>query len=194
MSPGLSSGFARVAEGGRGADDGDRASNRAGRRAALTVFVFGLLVIVLWAWQPRGLELWLKALHIVAVISWMAGLLYLPRLFIYHSQSAVGSAESETFKTMERRLLAVIMRPAMIATWVLGLYLAYASFGFSGGWLWAKIALVVGLSAVHGHFAGAARALAADERRRSTRYWRMMNEVPTVLMVAIVILVVVKPF
>ena len=138
--------------------------------------------------------LWLKALHIIAVISWMAGMLYLPRLFVYHCAAALGSPQSETFKVMERRLLRLIINPAMIATWVLGLWLAWDAGLWHVGWLHAKIALVIGLSAVHGFFARCVKDFAADRNTLSPRFYRMVNEVPTILMIAIVILVVVKPF
>jgi len=138
--------------------------------------------------------LWLKALHIIAVISWMAGMLYLPRLFVYHCAATPGSPQSETFKVMERRLLRLIINPAMIATWVLGLWLAWDAGLWHVGWLHAKIALVIGLSAVHGFFARCVKDFAADRNTRSPRFYRIINEVPTVLMIVIVILVVVKPF
>lgn len=167
---------------------------RAVGRAAIAVAVLLAVVAGLFTWQPASLDLWIKAVHVIAVISWMAGLLYLPRLFIYHTDTVVGSEASETFKIMERRLLVAIMRPAMIVSWFLGLWLAYSSFGFSGTWLWLKLAAVIGLTASHVHFAAAAKSLARDERLHTTRYWRAMNEVPTVLMIAIVVLVIVKPF
>jgi protoporphyrinogen IX oxidase len=141
-----------------------------------------------------SLYLWLKAAHVIAIIAWMAGMLYLPRLFVYHSQVAPGSAQSETFKVMERRLLKAIINPAMIAAWALGLWLAWDAGLFRQGWLHAKLVLVIALSGLHGHFSAAGRAFAEDRNTRSARYWRVMNEVPTVLMVGIVILVIVKPF
>jgi protoporphyrinogen IX oxidase len=142
---------------------------------------------------------WIKAFHIIAVIAWMAGMLYLPRLFVYHCAAEKDSAQSETFKVMERRLLRGIINPAMIAAIALGLWLAWlgpdSRYGwFASGWLWAKIALVLGLSAVHGLFARWVKAFAADSNRHSQRFYRFINEVPTVLMIAIVILVVLKPF
>jgi putative membrane protein len=140
------------------------------------------------------LYLWLKAFHIIAVIAWMAGMLYLPRLFVYHADAEVGSEQSETFKVMERRLLKAIINPSMIAVWVLGLYLAWSGGWFVAGWLHAKIALVIVMSAIHGYYAGAVRAFAEDRNKKSARHWRMMNEVPTLLLIGIVILVVVKPF
>jgi putative membrane protein len=140
------------------------------------------------------LYLWLKTLHILAVISWMAAMLYLPRLMVYHADAAVGSATSETFKVMERRLLKGIATPAMIATWVFGLWLAYEGGFFSSGWLHAKLTLVLVLSGIHGFLAGAVRKFAEDRNTRSARTWRILNEVPAVLLVFIVILVVFKPF
>jgi protoporphyrinogen IX oxidase len=143
--------------------------------------------------------LWLKSFHIVAVIAWMAGMLYLPRLFVYHCAAEKGSVQSETFKVMERRLLRGIINPAMIATWVLGLSLAWlgpdSRYGwFDSGWLQAKIVLVLVLSALHGFFARWVKDFAADQNRHSPRFYRVINEVPTVLMILIVLLVVLKPF
>ncbi|UZF91203.1 protoporphyrinogen oxidase HemJ [Bosea sp. NBC_00550] len=137
---------------------------------------------------------WIKAFHVVAVISWMAGMLYLPRLMVYHAEAQTGSIQSETFKIMERRLLKGIINPAMMLTWVLGLYLAWYAFGFKGGWLHAKLLLVVILSGIHGMLAKHVRAFAEDRNQKPARYFRMINEVPAVLMLAIVILVIVKPF
>ena len=137
---------------------------------------------------------WLKAFHIIAVIAWMAGMLYLPRLFVYHSAADVGSIQSETFKVMERRLLRAIMTPAMIATWLLGLWLAYQGGWFKAPWLHAKFLLVILLSGVHGMLSRYVKDFAADKRRKSAKFYRIINEVPTVLMILIVILAVVKPF
>jgi len=138
--------------------------------------------------------LWLKALHIVAVISWMAGLLYLPRLFVYHCEAEPGSPQSETFKTMERRLLKAIINPAMIVTWGLGIWLAWIGPYLTAGWLHAKLALVLILSGLHGLFARWVKDFAADRNRHSAAFYRIMNEVPTLLMIGIVILAIVKPF
>jgi len=137
---------------------------------------------------------WLKAFHIIAVIAWMAGMLYLPRLFVYHCAAEPGSKQSETFKVMERRLLKAIINPAMIATWVLGLWLAWQSGFYAAGWLHAKLVLVLAMSAVHGLFVGYVGAFAKDRNQHSQRFFRLFNEVPTVLMIGIVILAVVKPF
>ena len=139
---------------------------------------------------------WLKAFHIIAVISWMAGMLYLPRLYVYHCEVAPGSAESARFKTMERRLLRAIVNPAMAATWLLGitLILTPASGGFGQGWLHAKLLLVLALSAAHGLFSKWRKDFEKDANTRPAKFYRIWNEVPAVLMIAIVILVVVKPF
>ena len=136
----------------------------------------------------------LKALHIVAVIAWMAGLLYLPRLFVYHADTPKGSPQSETFKVMERRLLRAIINPAMVVTWVLGLWLAWDAGLHQAGWLRAKFALVIAMSAMHGMFVRYVRDFANDRNRHTQHFYRIINEVPTLLMIGIVILVVVKPF
>jgi protoporphyrinogen IX oxidase len=137
---------------------------------------------------------WAKALHVIAVIAWMAGMLYLPRLFVYHCEAEPGSKQSETFKVMERRLMRAIINPAMIATWLLGLGLAYEGGWFGFHWLQAKIVLVLAMSGVHGLLARWMRDFAADRNRNSQKFYRVINEVPTILMVGIVLLAVVKPF
>jgi len=164
------------------------------KRAAISIAVFLVLAGLLFLFGPEDFYPWAKAIHIIAVIAWMAGMLYLPRLFVYHAQAERGSVQSETFKIMERRLLRGIINPAMILTWAFGLWLAWKVFHFQGGWLHAKIALVVIMSAVHGYLAGAVRKFAEDRNEKSVRHWRIVNEIPTLLMIAIVILVVVKPF
>ena len=140
------------------------------------------------------LYLWVKALHVIAVIAWMAGMLYLPRLFVYHAEAEKGSVQSETFKIMERRLLKAIINPAMIAAWVLGLFSLVEGGWWRSGWLHAKFALVVAFSGVHGIYSRWLKNFAADRNTRSARFFRMWNEVPTLLMIGIVILVIVKPF
>jgi putative membrane protein len=137
---------------------------------------------------------WIKALHVIAVISWMAGMLYLPRLFVYHCEAEIGSKQSETFKVMERRLLKAIINPAMIVTWLAGLYLVWAGHWYLSGWFHAKFLLVLIMSGIHGFFVRYVRAFATDKNTHSQRFYRIINEVPTVLMIAIVILVIVKPF
>ena len=164
------------------------------RLAAIAIATAVVAVVVLLWLLPASAYAWVKALHIIAVIAWMAGMLYLPRLFVYHSTAEKGSAQSETFKLMERRLLRGIINPAMVATWVFGLWLAWSGSWFTPGWLQLKLALVVLLSALHGLFARWVKAFAADENHHSQRFYRVINEVPTVLMIVIVILVVLKPF
>ncbi len=137
---------------------------------------------------------WLKAFHIIAIIAWMAGMLYLPRLFVYHCETDVGSMQSETFKVMERRLLKAIINPAMIATWVLGLWLAWSGGFLKAPWLHAKLVLVIGMSGVHGMLSRYVKDFAADRRRKSQKFFRIINEVSTILMILIVILAVIKPF
>jgi protoporphyrinogen IX oxidase len=137
---------------------------------------------------------WIKVLHVLAIISWMAGLLYLPRLFVYHCSAPAGSVQSETFKVMERRLLKAIMTPAMLVSWASGLYLAWSAGFFVQGWFHAKLLGVMLMSAAHGFLAGGVRRFADDANQRSERFFRVLNEVPTLLMIAIVIMVIVKPF
>ena len=140
--------------------------------------------------------LWLKAGHIVAVIAWMAGMLYLPRLYVYHCRIKPGSPESERFKTMERRLLRAIINPAMIASFGFGGALIFVPgvVDWSAGWIYVKLLCVAALAALHGLLARWRRHFAADANRHSERFLRFVNEGPTVLMIAIVIVVVVKPF
>jgi protoporphyrinogen IX oxidase len=137
---------------------------------------------------------WIKALHVIAIIAWMAGLLYLPRLFVYHTSAEVGSVQSETFKVMERRLLKAIMTPAMVVSLVAGLWLMWDGRWWTTGWFWAKSAGLVGLFAMHGMMARWVKDFAADRNVRTHKFYRVMNEIPTALMVAIVIFVIVKPF
>ena len=140
------------------------------------------------------LYLWIKAFHVIAIIAWMAGMLYLPRLFVYHSETQKGSIQSDTFKIMERRLLKAIINPAMIVAWVLGLILVWQGGWYTSGWLHAKVLLVLILSGFHGLLSRLVKDFAADRNTRPARFYRMINEVPTVLMIGIVILVIVKPF
>ena len=137
---------------------------------------------------------WLKAFHVIAIIAWMAGMLYLPRLFVYHCSAAAGSELSETLKIMERGLLRIIMNPAMAASWILGLWLAFAAAWFSSGWLCVKLLLVLALSGLHGFYARWARDFACDRNHHTGKFYRIVNEVPTVFLIAIVVLAVVKPF
>ncbi len=137
--------------------------------------------------------LWVRALHLIAVIFWMAGMFMLPRYFAYHAECAVGSAEDKAWQAREQRLLRIIVNPSMAATWVLGLMLA-AHVGFDGGWLHAKIFLVLLLSAFHGLLGRWRKVFARGENQRDSRFYRMVNEVPSLFVIVIVILAVVKPF
>lgn len=139
-------------------------------------------------------QIWAKALHIICVIAWMAGLFYLPRLFVYHADSAIGPAQSETFKVMERRLLKAIMNPSMIAVWITGPAIAYGFGELRSPWLHVKVLLVLAMSGFHGYLAKQVKTFALDANRHSARFFRFLNEVPTVLMILIVILATVKPF
>ena len=138
---------------------------------------------------------WVKSLHIISIISWMAGMLYLPRLFIYHCDAPVGSDQSETFKIMERRLLRAIINPAMIASFLFGILLLLTPgvVDWTAWWVYVKLALVLAMTAAHGVFSRWRKDFESDANTRSTKTFRIANEVPTVLMIAIVILVVVKP-
>lgn len=140
---------------------------------------------------------WIKALHIAAVISWMAGIFYLPRLYVYHAEKAsVGSELSETLKMMEMKLLRVIMNPAMVVTWAAGiaLLLTPGLIDWSEGWIWVKIAMILGMTWFHHSLAQWRRVFDRDANEKPGRYYRMMNEVPTILMLIIVVMVVVRPF
>jgi putative membrane protein len=138
---------------------------------------------------------WIKAGHVIAVIAWMAGMLYLPRLFVYHSVAEIGSDKSETFKIMERRLLRGIITPAMIATWIFGLWMvALGAVDWSAGWPYLKAVCVLALTACHGILARHTREFAGDKNTKPQKYFRIINEVPTVLMIIIVIAVIARPF
>jgi putative membrane protein len=137
---------------------------------------------------------WIRAFHVIAVIAWMAGMLYLPRLFVYHCQAPSGSAQSEMLKLMERRLLRIIINPAMIATWVLGLILMALTGAYASLWFQIKILLVLAMSALHGLFSVTVKRFARDANTRPQQFYRFINEVPMVLIIAIVILAIVKPF
>ncbi|MGO9391441.1 protoporphyrinogen oxidase HemJ [Rhodoblastus sp.] len=137
--------------------------------------------------------LWIKSLHVIAVISWMAGLLYLPRLFVYHCMAENGSIQSETFKIMERRLIQTIMTPAMVVAWISGLWLATEAEFFREPWFHLKLALVLAMTATHVHFWRLRSSFARDANRHSSRYFRIWNEIPTIFMIFIVIIVIIKP-
>jgi protoporphyrinogen IX oxidase len=170
--------------------EGDKAGRRAGIALGVTIAATAAAMWVLGS----SAYLWIKSIHVVAVMSWMAGLLYLPRLFIYHCDAQNGSQQSETFKVMEQRLLNIIMTPAMIVSWVLGLWLGWKAGFLASGWFHVKLLAVVALSGAHGYLAASARAFAEDRNQKPTRHWRIVNEVPTLLMILIVVLVIVKPF
>lgn len=137
---------------------------------------------------------WVKAFHVIAVMAWMAGMLYLPRLYVYHCAAEPGSTLSETFKVMERRLLRAIIDPAMIVSWALGLTLAAHLNAWSQPWLHGKLALLLGMQLIHAAYARWRRHFANDTNIHDATFYRFMNEVPTVLMIGIVIMVIVRPF
>lgn len=138
---------------------------------------------------------WIKALHVIAVIAWMAGMLYLPRLFVYHVDAAIGSDKSETFKIMERRLLRAIINPAMIAAIAFGLWMLLLNPDLlHDHWMHAKLGLVIVMTALHGALARWRKAFAQDKNAHTAKFFRIINEMPTALMILIVILVIVKPF
>ena len=163
-------------------------------RATIALVLTALAAVSVMLLGGPAAYLWIKAVHVIAIISWMAGMLYLPRLFIYHCDAPKSSERSEPFKVMGRRLLRLLMTPAMIIAWALGMWLAWHGGWLHSGWFHAKLSAALALSGVHGYFSAAVRAFAEDRNTRSARFWRIMNEVPTVLMIAIVILVIVKPF
>lgn len=169
-------------------------SSKTASMAKAIGIVLALVVVALVYLYPDNAYLWVKALHVIAVISWMAGMLYLPRLFIYHCAAEKGSVQSETFKVMERRLLKAIINPAMMVTWAAGLWLAWRTVAYMDGWFHVKFLAVLILSGIHGYFSKAVRMFAEDRNAKPARFWRMMNEVPTVLMIIIVIMVIIKPF
>lgn len=139
---------------------------------------------------------WFKALHVISVMAWMAGMLYLPRLYVYHADAEPGSDKSETFKIMERRLLRAITNPAMVASFIFGgLMLATpGAIDWSTGWIWVKLAMIVAMSGIHGLLARWRRDFEADRNVRPARFYRMWNEAPTIPLIVIVIMVIVKPF
>ena len=165
-----------------------------GGRAAIGLIATVIAAVLIIYFLGNDAYDWVKAIHVIAVIAWMAGMLYLPRLFVYHADAEVGSELSETLKIMEGRLLRIIINPAMGITWALGLWMAWHAEWYTSGWFIAKFVLVFAMSGVHGHFSAAVRQFANDSNQKSARYWRLMNEVPTVMMIAIVVLVIVKPF
>ena len=138
--------------------------------------------------------LWIKALHVLAVISWMAGLLYLPRLFVYHSSAETGSIQSETFKIMERRLFKAIMTPAMVITWVTGLWMLSESGFMRENWFQIKLVFVLAMTATHFYFLKLCYVFSSNLNKKNSIYYRVWNEIPTLFMIVIVLLVIIKPY
>lgn len=138
---------------------------------------------------------WILSLHIISFISWMAGIFYLPRLFVYHTRLEIGSDASEMFKEMERKLLRIIINPAMIATWIFGLALSFGQDSWNaGGWFYIKFAALIVMSGFHGYLSKWRRAFYRDQNEHDEKFFRMVNEVPTILMMIIVFMVILKPF
>ncbi|HEY8963241.1 MAG TPA: protoporphyrinogen oxidase HemJ [Alphaproteobacteria bacterium] len=138
---------------------------------------------------------WILAGHVISMVAWMAGMLYLPRLFVYHADAVIGSDKSETFKVMEYKLLKFIINPAMGSTWILGLTMLYANPELlSQGWLHVKLTCVLILSALHGLFSRHRKAFLADKNVHSAKYYRILNEIPTFLLMIIIVMVIVRPF
>lgn len=175
-------------------DNSKKASNKAGLKASIAIFLFVSVAALIWVFEVGNLYSWLKAFHLIAVISWMAGLVYLPRLFVYHADAETGSAQSETFKLMESRLLRFIMTPALIIAWVFGVALAFNINAFVETWFLLKFLFVFALTGFHGFLAKSVKVFQNDANEIPSTKWRLYNEVPTVLMILIVVFVVVKPF
>jgi protoporphyrinogen IX oxidase len=177
------------------ADHAQASGNAKARgRAGLALVIFLLGVGFIYWLQPADLYLWLKAVHVIAVISWMAGMLYLPRLFINHIPAARDSELDMTLRGMEQRLMRIIMTPAMLISWVLGLWLGWAGGYFAEPWFIIKLLGVFGMTAAHGWFAGSIKKFANGTNSLTARQWRIANEVPTLLLILIIIMVIVKPF
>lgn len=172
----------------------ERRSGSPALRAAIALAITVALTAAAVLMMGQGAYLWVKSVHVMAIIAWMAGMLYLPRLFIYHCEVAPDSETSRTFKVMEHRLMIIIMNPSMTIAWVLGIWLAWTAGFLWTGWFLVKLALVLLLSGVHGYLSAAVRRFAEDRNQVPARTWRVLNEVPALLMVGIVILVIVKPF
>lgn len=163
-------------------------------RAVVALVVFVTAMALIFVASPVARYDWIKAFHVIAVISWMAGMLYLPRLFVYHVDVSPGSVQDETFIVMERRLLKVIMAPAMMLSWGLGLWLAWSAGVFAEGWFIIKLVAVTAMTGAHVYLSRAARAFAAGDNKKTARHWRLVNEVPTIAMIIAVIMVIVRPF
>ncbi|TCT44680.1 protoporphyrinogen oxidase HemJ [Martelella mediterranea] len=172
----------------------ENAGKKSSSRALTALLIFLFICLGLFAFDRPNFYLWAKAIHVMAVIAWMAGMFYMPRLFVYHADSEPGSEKSETFKVMETRLMKVIMNPAMILTWIFGLYLVFDGGWLADGWLHVKLLAIVLMSGVHGYYSKAIKDFARDGRKTTARHWRIVNEIPTVLMIIAVIMVILKPF
>lgn len=179
---------------GPGGEISEAKGRKAAMRALMALAVFLGLAAFIFVLSPPARYDWAKAIHVVAVISWMAGMLYLPRLFVYHCDAEPGSVQADTFVVMERRLLKVIMLPAMIVSWAVGLWLAWTGAFFLEIWFIGKLVAVLIMSWAHGYLAKSARLFAEGRNDKPARHWRIVNEVPTIAMIAAVILVIVKPF
>ena len=176
------------------ADRSNVSSGGTGIKAGIAIGVFLVVACVIWFLELGDLYSWLKVFHLIAVISWMAGLVYLPRLFVYHADAEIGSVQSETFKLMERRLLKIIMTPAMLIAWVFGLGLAFHINAFVETWFLLKFVFVIGLSGFHGFLAKSVKLFDGDSNKIPASKWRLYNEVPTALMILIIVMVIIKPF
>lgn len=142
-----------------------------------------------------GIYLWIKALHVIAIIAWMAGMMYLPRIFVYHHRCEKGGEAERQFAVMERRLLRGVMNPAMAAVWILGILMLIANPAIlSAGWFHVKLTLVVALSAIHGFYAASRKKFEAGERPGREKFWRIMNEIPFVILIVVVVMAIVEPF
>lgn len=171
-----------------------KATTKPSKKPLMAIASILFVAFLALTWKNENFYLWIKALHIIAVISWMAGMLYLPRLFVYHASEEVGSPVSEKLKIMEFKLLKVIINPAMMVTWGAGLWLMFSGLVDLAGWFWVKFILVLAMSGAHGWLSKSQKRFAADENQLSEKQWRMANEIPTVLMIGIVIMVIVRPF
>ena len=172
----------------------DQANRKSGPRALIAIGAFAALLALIWFTSGDNFYLWLKSFHIIAVISWMAGLLYLPRLFINHCDKIKGSEADLMLAGMEQRLMKIIMTPAMILSWIFGIWLASLAQFWAEPWFLIKFLAIVLMTVTHFYFAKAVKRFASDENKITTRSWRMINEIPTVLMFLAIIMVIVKPF
>lgn len=157
-----------------------------------TILAIISILSILFYFDSAKEHLWVKAVHVLSIISWMAGMLYLPRLFVYHSMVGADSSQSETFKIMEQRLLWYILNPGMLVSWITGLWMSGTAYHFHGGWLHIKLSVVLILSLFHAFLAESTYRFVTDSNRFSEKTWRLLNEVPTFLMIIAVIVVIIK--